>query len=344
MEKQVDLFNQPLFIVTGQKSFELINGKELVKQAFGKNEKTIFFSDFKGNPEFKNIEKGVALLKNSGFKQVIAIGGGSVIDMAKLLIYYSNSCAIDLAVSNDFSISQELNVIPTTAGSGSEETHFAVVYKDGVKHSITHPQLKPRRIFLEPELSWKCSKDQIIFSGLDALTQAIESFWSVNGNEQSRKYARLAIELMRENFHKAVLKNDFNAFKKVVIASNYAGKAINISKTTSCHALSYYFTSKHSVPHGLAVALLLPAIFKYHSIYWNSDLMKELINITGWDSNCPDEEIRSFLRMLGAPDSFNSIDINVDDIFTELQSTVNIERLKNNPIEINFKELKKMIV
>lgn len=343
MEKQADLFNQPLFIVTGQKSFELINGKELVKQAFGKNEKTIFFSDFEGNPEFKTIKNGVILLKNSGIKQVIAIGGGSVIDMAKLLIYFSNAVAIDLAVSNDFSISQELIAIPTTAGSGSEETHFAVVYKKGIKYSITHPQLKPKRIFLKPELSWKCSKSQIIFSGLDALTQAIESFWSVNGNDESREYARLAIELMSESFQEAVLNNDFNAFKNVVIASNYAGKAINISKTTSCHALSYYFTSQHGVPHGLAVSLLLPAIFKYHATYWNSDLMEKLINITGWGPNRSDEDIRDFLRTLGAPDSFHSIGIDVDEIFTELESTVNIERLKNNPIKIDFKELKQMI-
>lgn len=343
MEKQVYLFNQPLFIVTGKKSFELINGKELVMQAFGKNEKTIFFSDFEGNPEFNNIEKGVIQLRKSGIKQVIAIGGGSVIDMAKLLIYFSNASAIDLGVSNDFSISHKLIAIPTTAGSGSEETHFAVVYYKGVKYSITHPQLKPNRIFLKPELSWKCSTDQIIFSGLDALTQAIESFWSVNGNDESREYARLAIELMSESFQKAVLKNDFNAFKNVVIASNYSGKAINISKTTSCHALSYYFTSQHGVPHGLAVSLLLPAIFKYHATYWNSDLMEKLIHLTGWNSNRPDEEIRYFLRMLGAPDSFYSIGIDVDEIFTELQSTVNIERLKNNPIEINFNELKKMI-
>ena len=155
MEHHIDLFNKPLFIVTGTKSFEAINGKNVIRSIFGENDESIFFSEFSGNPQFSQIKKGVDLLKESKIKNVVAIGGGSVIDMAKLLIYYANAKLFTIDSPNNFDIKHSLIAIPTTAGSGSEETHFAVVYHNDVKHSKSHLSLQPNESILIPELAWQ---------------------------------------------------------------------------------------------------------------------------------------------------------------------------------------------
>lgn len=343
MKQYSDWFNKPLFIVTGNKSFEAIDGQEVIRSLFGENIESVYFSGFSGNPQFTQIENGVKLLKESKIKNVLAIGGGSVLDMAKLLIYYANTDLFTIDSPSNFDIKHSLIAVPTTAGSGSEETHFAVVYNNGVKHSKSHQSLKPIKSILIPELAWKSGKDQIVISAMDALTQAVESFWSREGSSESRGYAKTAIELLIKNFYSAIHNSDFEAFKKVVIASNYSGKAINISKTTSCHALSYYFTAKHGIPHGLAVALILPAIYQFHVDNWKDELMDELQSITGWSKENASEDIRSYLRLNGAPDTFESVGVSIDEVFDEMIQTVNTERLQNNPIELNFSELKHLL-
>ena len=343
MKHHVDWFNKPLFIVTGNKSFKDIDGQEVIRSIFGENKESIFYNGFSGNPQFSQIENGVELLRESKIKNVVAIGGGSVIDMAKLLIYYVNADLFTIDSPNNFDIDHSLIAIPTTAGSGSEETHFAVVYKNGTKYSKSHQGLKPIESILIPELAWQCSKSQIAYSALDAFTQAIESFWSRGGNDESRGYAKMAIELLKTNLYSAIHNSDFDAFEKVVIASNYSGKAINISKTTSCHALSYYFTAKHGIPHGLAVALILPAIYQFHVDNWKDELMDKLQSITGWSQESASEDIRLYLRLIGAPDTFESVGVSIDEVFDEMSQTVNNERLENNPIELKFIELKQLL-
>lgn len=343
MKQHTDWFNEPLFIITGNKSFEAIDGQEVIRSLFGENVKSVYYNQFTGNPQFNQIEKGVKLLKESKIKNVVAIGGGSVMDMAKLLIFYANTDSFTIDSSSNFDIEHSLIAVPTTAGSGSEETHFAVVYNNGIKYSKTHKSLKPKKSILIPELAWKSGKNQIIISAMDALTQAIESFWSRGGNVESRGYSKTALELLLKHFYNAIHKTDFEAFKKVVMASNYSGKAINISKTTSCHALSYYFTAKHGIPHGLAVALILPAIYQFHVDNWKDELMDELQSITGWSKENASEDIRSYLRQIGAPDTFESVGISIDEVYDEMRLTVNSERLQNNPIELNFSELKQLL-
>lgn len=343
MKHHVDWINKPLFIVTGNKSFEAINGKKVIRSIFGDNVGSILYNDFSGNPEFSQIENGVNLLRESKIKNVVAIGGGSVMDMAKLLIYYANAEIFTIDSPNNFDIDHSLIAIPTTAGSGSEETHFAVVYHNGIKYSKSHQGLKPIESILIPELAWHCGKSQIVYSALDALTQAIESFWSRGGNNESRGYAKTAIDLILGNLHCAIDNSDFGAFEKVVKASNYSGKAINISKTTSCHALSYYFTAKHGIPHGLAVALILPAIYQFHLDNWKGELMDKLQSITGWSYENASEDIRSYLRQIGAPDTFESVGVPIIEVFHEMRQSVNNERLQNNPIDLNFIELEQLL-
>ena len=135
------------------------------------------FTDFKPNPDFESVEKGVSLFKKDNYDLSIAIGGGSAIDVAKCINLFSEN---NFDTQNYKTPKTEFLAIPTTAGTGSEATSFAVVYKDGNKKSIMHESLIPKYVFFDlqtlktlPDYQKKCTF-------LDALCHAIESWWSVN--------------------------------------------------------------------------------------------------------------------------------------------------------------------
>ena len=158
---------------------------------------------------------------------------------------------------------KKLIAIPTTSGSGSEATHFAVVYVGGEKFSVAHPiYMLPNVVVLNPSLTYSMDSYQTALSGVDAFAQAMESYWSVNSTEESKKYSIEALELIIEHLPLAVNYND-NSRDIMLHAANLAGKAINIAKTSGAHAISYVLTSKFNIPHGQAVALTLPAWYDF---------------------------------------------------------------------------------
>jgi alcohol dehydrogenase class IV len=197
---------------------------------------------------------------NTGVDLIIAVGGGTIIDIAKIIsIAYSNGCKKVEEVLSDKTPGNRLDLIfiPTTAGTGSEATSFAVVYKDKVKISIDHKSLLPKYIVLDPALLKSLPIPILNSTVLDALAQAIESIWARGGTEESRKYSKEAIGLILDNLDK---ENTIGRLGGLQVASHLAGKAINISKTTLPHSISYPITSYFGVPHGVAVFLTLPKV------------------------------------------------------------------------------------
>lgn len=198
---------------------------------------------------------------------IIAVGGGTVIDLAKIIaIAYSNHCkTVEEAVeNNDFDNSMELVFVPTTAGTGSETTSFAVVYKNRIKHSIDRPGLLPRFVVLDPLLLLSLPRPVLNSTVLDALAQAIEAAWAKGTNPEAREYAAQAIKLIMENLF---AQESIDRLSQLQLASHLAGKAINISRTTLPHSISYPITSHFGVAHGIAVFLTLPsvAVLNYHA-------------------------------------------------------------------------------
>ena len=127
---------------------------------------------------------------------------------------------------------------------------------------------------------------------------------------------------------------------KIVEGSNYAGKAINISKTTACHALSYYFTSKFKIPHGKSVALIMPYVFDYHYKNMpNSRSMNTLIELLDFETNDFFSEFKKYFNKIGLVDDFSTLGIDLKLNLNDLIENVNLERLKNNPIKININTL-----
>ena len=249
---------------------------------------------------------------------ILAFGGGSVIDFAKLYKYFSQSPAPLLA-------------IPTTAGTGSEATQFAVVYADGVKQSIDDVSILPTYSIIDSQFLLGSPQYLKACSSIDAFCQAIESFCT----KQSRDYAIQSIILSRDHLVNFVNSDQRKAHDMMSHAAHLAGKAINISRTTAPHALSYTFTSLYDVPHGHAVALSLAQVFE--------------ANLRIDEETCQDirgvqfvkEQMLHILSILNIDDFsaywndlMKSIRLSMDysRFRTELiVGGVNKERLKNNP-------------
>ena len=160
--------------------------------------------------------------------------------------------------------------IPTTAGTGSEATHFAVIYVDGKKKSIASQQLLPDVVILDPQLTDNMPAYVSACSGFDALCQA--TYWSRAATPLSQLYAALTIKVLIVELPQAVNSNSRLVRDKMQMAANWAGKAINISKTTAPHAMSYVITQEFGIPHGHAVALTLGKFFTLHEKYCNVNI------------------------------------------------------------------------
>jgi len=356
LKKVIDNYScNKVFIVTGKKSFTKSGAKNFIDNVLDGKEYIRFF-DFEPNPKIEDLEKAIKVFSQSNCDLIIAIGGGSTIDMAKMISSLSNSKKEDLKylVSGK---KKSLNkifpiiAIPTTSGSGSEATHFAVVYIDSTKYSYSHKTLIPDTVVLNPELILSQSKYLKACTGLDAFSQAIESYWAVGSTLESMNYAKKAIVLLLSNLKDFVINSDVKTAMKVSYASYLAGKAINISKTTASHAISYAITTKYGIPHGHAVFMTLPQMFVYN----NSIDEKSCNDSRGVDyvkkciySLCElldvKNELQAYNKMkhfasdIGIEISFKKNMINRKDI-NELFNNINIERMNNNPRLINIEEL-----
>ena len=145
-----------IFVVTGKESFKKCGAKFIVENAL-KDYETTYFSDFEVNPKIEDVLKGVNLIHDNKIELLICVGGGSVIDMAKLIKAFiiNKNQAYDIAKGITKVIDPDIPLlaIPTTAGSGSESTHFAVVYINKEKFSVADECLLPSQVILDGNLS-----------------------------------------------------------------------------------------------------------------------------------------------------------------------------------------------
>lgn len=304
----------------------------------------VTFSGFSTNPKYEEVKAGADLFKKENCDFIISAGGGSSIDTAKCikLLSGSNSDTDFMNQSYHYSNIKHL-AAPTTAGSGSESTRFAVVYRDGEKMSVTHDSILPDYVILDHTLLLSLPDYQKKAAMLDAFCQAIESYWSKGATAESREYSKRSLELILQN-DKDYLCNKEPGCENILLASNYSGKATNITTTTAPHAMSYKMTSLYGISHGHAVGLCLPFVWEYmyETVCNNPDENQQLLGVfleIAAVLNChsiPDaiDKIKSFIDEMELPNEFADImDINL------LAGSVNAERLGNNPINLSHKDL-----
>lgn len=304
------------FLVTGKGSYTASGAVEYVALALTGIE-VLHYTDFNPLPLYEDIQKGVATYVAFDPDLVIAIGGGHVMDMAKSVNFLAGK--------------KPLVAVPTTAGTGSESTQFAVVYKGGRKTSLEGPDMLPTFAIVDPRLAMSVPRETALPSALDALCQAIESFWSNKATDESRAYARQALALIWGHIIPALEKRDPAAISALCIGAHYAGKAINISRTTACHAFSYGLTYRFGVPHGVAVAVSLPSMYRYNSAEdATAQIFTELNALLGFsDSKKTAKALQEILSRFGIT-ALSRFGVAQSDI-AALAAEVNVERLDNNP-------------
>lgn len=261
---------------------------------------------------------------------IVAIGGGSVMDIGKSIVY---RC---IATGRKTPL---LIAVPTTAGSGSEATHFAVVYDQGKKQSWIHPDMLPAVVILDEELTFSLPAFQTAVSGFDVLCQAVESYWNKNASEVSRQYATESIQLWQEHILDVIHQPTPFSRKQMLKAAHLAGQAINITRTTGPHALSYYLTSNFGVPHGQAVAFFLPVFFIYNKPH---PALCSLLGVA--NETAASEYVSAMMKKAGLATKLVEIGIDKEQIVEALLSEVNEERFANNPVPFDKEKLKALII
>ena len=305
----------------------------------------IRFGGFSPNPVYEDVVAGADLFCQESCDFILSIGGGSAIDVAKCVNAFASmeKSEVEYIHRPLREVQYPHLAIPTTAGSGSESTHFAVMYYQGEKKSVSHESLRPDYVILEPDFLKTLPEYQKKSTVLDALCQATESMWSVKSNRESKEYAEKALELILGNLDHYLWEENEKSASQIMLGSNFSGRAINISETTAAHAMSYKLSSTFGIAHGHAVALCLPYVLDYmlkHPERCSDPRGREYLESVYqrlaelWKVHSV-SEIPEFLRgllkrlELGLP-----MGRATGDVAKELASSVNPQRLANNPVSL----------
>lgn len=301
------------------------------------------FSDFQPNPLYESVVKGVELFHQSQCDTIVAVGGGSAMDVAKCIKLYANMDSSENYLKQTIAANDiPLLAIPTTAGTGSEATRYAVIYYNGEKQSVADYSCIPSVVLFDASALKTLPLYQKKATMMDAFCHAIESFWSVNSNAESMEYSAKAIQSIISNME-GYLNNEDTANANMLEAANLAGKAINITQTTAGHAMCYKLTSLYGIAHGHAAALCDAVLMPYmlanpeqcidkRGCAHLQTVFEKLAAAMGCDT--PQSMIAKFQSIvnqleLSAPQMKSETDIDV------LKTSVNPVRLKNHPVGLS---------
>ena len=242
-------------------------GKEL-QEALSDCEVTELIFE-KSNPDIHDLYKLYQNKRQNKPELIIAVGGGSVLDIAKSLA---------AVLDKEYATVEELREaimqkntgrpycpwvgIPTTAGTGSEVTCWATIWDNekGSKLSLEDKRNYAYAAFIEPEFTKSMPMELVVSSALDAVAHATESYWAKAHNLVSGIYALKAISMIMTNLEKLMENPKKEYYLAMAEASMLAGRAFSNTKTTACHSISYPLTLHYGIPHGVAVSMLLPAL------------------------------------------------------------------------------------
>jgi alcohol dehydrogenase len=232
-------------------------------EAYLVNFKVFIFDKIEENPSIESIDVGAQLANENGIDLVLGIGGGSSMDAAKGIALLAKNKAPLKDYLNGRTPENEalpLLCIPTTAGTGSEATPFAVFTdkQDESKKGYSHPSIFPMTSIIDPELTYSMPKNVRINTGLDVLAHSVEAYLSLESNILNDQIALESINLVIENLLQAV-NEEKSSISNMAYSSVLAGIAITHASTILPHVMGYPLTVFHQIPHGRASILTLAA-------------------------------------------------------------------------------------
>ncbi|MBQ4347919.1 MAG: phosphonoacetaldehyde reductase [Firmicutes bacterium] len=301
------------------------------------------FGNYSPNPTYEQALEALKMYREEGCDAIFAVGGGSPMDVAKCVKMFAGmEEGVDYwnAPLSDSGI--PLIALPTTAGTGSESTRYAVITKDGKKQSLTHESLVPNIALLEPR-AIKGSPDYLKKCAvMDAVCQSVEAWWAIASDRPSIAFAKKSLELILPSLRLYLRDSDVGN-SRVLMGANFSGRAINIARTTAAHSMSYNLTTEYGVPHGHAVALCLPRIWEYMLAH-----PEKTADARGAEYLF--EVFQSIAETLKQPDAASAIkwfDDTLKDMgllppalkdpsdIERFAGNVNPERLTNNPVHLD---------
>lgn len=328
-----DPFTPPLFRSVGS-DFEIFTYDEALERS-----------------DFKTVNAVTAFARKNGIDVVVAIGGGTVLDIGKCVAALAPAGGtveeyVQSAVRNLKARGLYFIAIPTTAGTGSEVTPWATVWgNDMKKYSLSSPSyIFPGVALVDPSLTDSLPREQTAMTGVDALTQAIEAYWNVNHNPISDQYALKAIFSIVANIKKTVDEPVPLLRDAMAKASLFSGLAFSNTQTTICHSVSYPITSHWNVPHGQAVAVTLPIFFEYIASALPAGRKQALLTAVGAKSeNDARKKLEELLTSIGLKIKLSELGVPQSGIPVVAEEGHHSERTRNSPRIPTRKELENML-
>ena len=275
-------------------------------------------SDVAPNPDYELLENQSSRFSgaNREVEVIVALGGGSVIDSAKVFAaadgdFSKVSRFLETRAGEEALSFLPVIAVPTTAGTGSEVTCWATVWNErtGRKYSLAHPRLYPETALVDPELMLGKSRGLTLATGLDALSHSLESIWNINANPVSARHAVAASKTVL-NVLPALLNDlsNLDLRSRMAEAALLAGLAFSNTKTAIAHNLSYPVTLGWGVQHGIACSFTLPVVLR--SVTGIGGFREEALKeIFGEDLNTGAEQLARFLTELGVGTRFADHDV-----------------------------------
>ena len=309
------------------------------------NRNFIWINNITSNPTQIDIINSLQLIGSKKIDIVIAIGGGSTIDLAKSICAFYNYTKNNIYTLKGINDSlkngtykgrkyPKIIAVPTTAGTGSEVTEWATVWdKERIsKFSLDDIMLKPILSIIVPELTLSMSTELTLFTGLDAMSHAIEAYWSKNTSPIVQEISIRAIEIIRDNLRKAIEHpNILTIRENLCNGSLLAGLAFSQTKTTACHSISYPLTMLHNVPHGIATAITLDSIAKINKGHFPNDAsLFSLFDLYGGIKEWIEMVCKNIVIM-----KLSSFDIKKEDIQAIVDNAFTENRMHNNQVYID---------
>lgn len=270
------------------------------------------FTDVEPNPSLQTVQRGTELMRSFQPDTIIALGGGSPMDAAKIMWLFYEQPEVDFRDlvqkfmdirKRAFKFPQlgrkaKFVGIPTTSGTGSEVTPFAVITDGDIKYPLADYSLTPTIAIVDPALVMSVPAHVAADTGLDVLTHATEAYTSILANDYTDGLALQAIKLVFENLEKSVKEFDEHAREKMHNASTMAGMAFANAFLGICHSMAHKIGGKFHTIHGRTNAILLPHVIRY-----NGTRPTKVATWPKYTNYVADIRFQDIARMLGLPAS-----------------------------------------
>ncbi len=306
---------------------------------------SVILDDLAAEPTYGQAQRVIDSFRESGADLIVAVGGGSVMDAAKLASIMGDDLTVKGLLDDPLAGKKRVVslMIPTTAGTGAEATPNSIVAvpEKELKVGIVNPEMIADHVILDGRMIKKLPASIAAATGVDALCHAVECFTSNKANPFSDLFALEAARLIFENIELACLdQNAMEAKNNMLRAAFYAGVAITSSGTTAVHALSYPLGGKYHIAHGVSNAILLLPVMRFNQDACLAEFAR-IYDAVWADESRPEgpreekaeavlRRMEEILRKLRIPTSLTSFGVDSEDLDTLVEAGMQVTRLLVN--------------